>query len=124
MLLVTFLSISSINKIISNNEQIVELGNVSLLFTEKISDHLAYVNKLLIAIVDTNVATLEIQTDSHLCAFGKWYYSEERRNTEKAYPELASILQEVEEPHQKLHQSVAKMKGSTDPATIKTFFET
>jgi methyl-accepting chemotaxis protein len=42
----------------------------------------------------------EGELDPEKCVFGKWYYSHKL-----AYPELADIHKELEEPHKKLHQA-------------------
>ena len=51
----------------------------------------------------------EIETNPHNCEFGKWYYSEERKEAEKEVPALIPILSEMEEPHNKLHRSAKKI---------------
>ncbi|MEW5814818.1 MAG: methyl-accepting chemotaxis protein [Spirochaetota bacterium] len=72
-------------------------------------DHLNWamqVNKLF---TDPDVHTLGVETDPHKCAFGKWYYGEERREAEKLVPALKPVLAAIEGPHTELHQSAIKI---------------
>ncbi|MBN2712864.1 MAG: CZB domain-containing protein, partial [Planctomycetes bacterium] len=68
-------------------------------------DHLNWANKVNELLTDAKVTTLSVQTDPRECAFGKWYYGPERIEAEKKVPELRALLEQVEEPHNHLHES-------------------
>ena len=57
-----------------------------------------------------NEAQLEVQTDPHKCAFGKWLESEEARHLAATDPEFAQLLNNIIEPHNHLHASAVAMQ--------------
>ncbi|HDS16173.1 MAG TPA: bacteriohemerythrin [Proteobacteria bacterium] len=52
---------------------------------------------------------IKVETDDHLCNFGRWLYGEPRKELETLYPELAPILKDFEEPHRILHESIKEI---------------
>lgn len=63
---------------------------------------------------------LNVQTDPTLCAFGKWYYSPERKAAERVCPELAGILKDIEPAHTQLHHSAVEIGRCLDQADTST----
>ena len=57
-------------------------------------------------ILDDTVTKLNVVTDGRQCAFGKWFYSDGRRELEQRLPAVAPILDALEKPHLGLHASV------------------
>jgi methyl-accepting chemotaxis protein len=72
--------------------------NLQTALAQRWSEHLQWINDL--ANANQNREVFEGTLDPHQCAFGKWYYG---FTTED--PELASLLESMEEPHARLHQS-------------------
>ena len=60
---------------------------------------------------DENMTELPVEKDEHKCAFGKWFYGEERKKAEEAIPTLAPLLAKIEEPHAKVHQSAVEVEN-------------
>ena len=56
--------------------------------------------------LDDTVTKLNVVTDGRQCAFGKWFYSDGRRELEQRLPAVAPILDALEKPHLGLHASV------------------
>ncbi len=56
-----------------------------------------------------NSEKIEIQTDHTLCNFGKWLYGEAAAKTAQSDPVLARLLEEIKEPHKKLHESAKEI---------------
>ncbi len=52
---------------------------------------------------------LTVQTDPTKCSFGKWLYSEETGKIAQSDPEIATLLNHIKEPHNKLHDSAIKI---------------
>ncbi|MEA3466981.1 MAG: CZB domain-containing protein, partial [Thermodesulfobacteriota bacterium] len=52
---------------------------------------------------------LAVETDDHKCDLGQWLYGEPRKALEARYPQLASILSEIEAPHHRLHESIKEI---------------
>ncbi len=59
---------------------------------------------------------VEVGSDDHKCALGKWLYGSGRRELEARYPELAPILKSMEEPHSRLHYSIVDINANLTEA--------
>ncbi|MBN1418791.1 MAG: CZB domain-containing protein, partial [Planctomycetes bacterium] len=68
-------------------------------------DHFKWANAVAELLTNDAVTSLQVETDDHKCALGKWLYGEGRQEAEAAIPELVPILKSMEEPHAKLHAS-------------------
>ncbi|OGP70531.1 MAG: hypothetical protein A2Y80_03755 [Deltaproteobacteria bacterium RBG_13_58_19] len=74
------------------------------------------------------MTTLEVEKDPHKCAFGRWYYSDQRKAAEAKIPELAPLLKQVEDPHTRLHNSAVELekilqKGKEHRGEALTFYQ-
>ena len=111
LIIVTFWGIKGLNGIVSNSNDIIELDKLLSDIERKHNDHLKWateVNKLL---TDNNVTELNVQTDYHKCAFGKWYYGEGKTQAIKLIPALEPFLNDIEEPHKHLHESAIEISN-------------
>jgi methyl-accepting chemotaxis protein len=54
---------------------------------------------------------LGVEKDDHKCKFGKWYYSDDRKKLESLLPEIKPLLEKIEEPHSRLHESAKKIES-------------
>ncbi len=71
------------------------------------SDHLTWAHGVKDYVVNAEqVNRIDVVKDHHLCAFGKWYYSDEMDKFKREHPEFARIARDVEKPHKDLHESV------------------
>ena len=104
------LSFRGVTQMSHNAKDVVSKNNLIENLTRKEIDHLNWANKVAALLTDENVTELNVETDDHKCAFGKWLYSEERKEAEKQVPELASILKEIEGCHAHLHTSAIDIK--------------
>ncbi len=78
-------------------------SHLAQFFTEKKLDHAVWINKLQGAIIDHKDST-GVQLDEHKCGLGQFLYGDEIKAVKAASPELAEILDALEEPHRQLHQ--------------------
>ncbi len=78
-----------------------------LLWSERIND--LFLN---------NRPTLEIQTDPTQCALGKWLAGEDARRACAADPEFARLLEAIQEPHARLHESAVAIREAWQPAHL------
>ncbi len=102
--------------------EVIEVENLRTSMVQREVDHLNWEAKLEVFVLDEHVHELDIQLDHTQCGFGKWYYSEERKEAEKHFPKLASFLQAIEEPHRKLHESAQHIKSvykESDPEMVE-----
>jgi len=60
---------------------------------------------------DESITRVKAEGDPTQCAFGKWYYGEERRLLEKSVPEVMEALVEIEKHHNELHGGVEVIEG-------------
>lgn len=65
--------------------------------------------------------------DGHQCAFGKWFYSQGRKNLEMEVPGLGTIFSTLDQKHIALHKSAASIDESMkkgDAKAARALFET
>ena len=86
-------------------------------------DHLDWVMMVNRGVQEKTLSDLKVQTDYHKCKFGMWYYSDERKEVEKKFPEIIGFLKNIEEPHIKLHESVIDMKNVKDQEALIIYKE-
>ena len=90
-------------------EQVVDSNNLRGDIFQKEIDHLNWAAKVSTLLIDEKVTELDVQTDSTLCAFGKWYHGEGRKHAEQLLPELKDTLAQIEGPHERLHKSAIQI---------------
>jgi methyl-accepting chemotaxis protein len=102
-------------------------ANLGMFLAEKEADHLKWANTVLTFLVekqDNSATDLNVQTDHQLCGLGTFLYGEESRKVAASDPELARLLEEIREPHAKLHQSAKQIKeAGTESARVHALFE-
>ncbi len=100
-------------------QDVIQKNQLAQDLAQKEIDHLNWANQVVALITDENVTELTVQTDDHKCAFGQWLYSDAREDAEKAIPELASILKELEGPHRELHESAIEIGQHFQRADVR-----
>lgn len=85
----------------------LELGNF---LREKKTDHLAWAHKVKDVFVDPSIQSINAETDPHKCGLGVWMHSSETKNLRNTDAEFDNLMQELEDPHNKLHQSAAQIQ--------------
>jgi methyl-accepting chemotaxis protein len=98
-------SIFGIQGIVNNAEEVIDGNELRGNMVSREVDHLNWAMDLNKLLTDEDVNELLVETDYRECEFGKWYYSEAREEAERLVPQIRPILQEVEEPHRRLHES-------------------
>ena len=107
--IVAFWSIIGIYFLINDSESMVKGNNFQSTLKQIYVDHLKWTVNLSEFVMKQNENELNIEKNSHNCAFGKWYYGDERLALEKEVPQLKELLNKIESPHEKLHQSAIKI---------------
>ncbi|MBI5592766.1 MAG: CZB domain-containing protein [Deltaproteobacteria bacterium] len=74
-------------------------------------DHLNWARKAGQFQTDEKLVSLGVETDEHKCAFGKWYYGDEREKAEQEIPGIKTFLTQIEDPHRKLHKSAQALEA-------------
>ncbi|MFW6263564.1 MAG: methyl-accepting chemotaxis protein, partial [Thermotogota bacterium] len=91
-------------------EQYVDIDPAwSGFFAQKERDHYQWMTTLLSELMNQQ-DTLSVQLNHRLCEFGQFLYSQEASDFAKTDPLLAQYLEEIKEPHQKLHDSAGQIQ--------------
>ncbi len=121
LVMLTFLgtwAILGIGGIVRDAEEVIGGNRLRGDTTQRVVDHLHWANQVNALITDDSVQTLQVETDPHKCAFGRWYYGDERKQAEGLVPSLTPILAAIEEPHRKLHESAIAIGKSYRTADL------
>ena len=77
---------------------------------QKEVDRLNWVADVSRLFTDETLTSLDVETDDHACSFGKWLYSDDRKNAQTLIPELAPLFKAIEAPHREMHTSAIAIK--------------
>lgn len=119
-------SVLGLGSVVNNAEEVIEGNKLRSNIVQKMVDHLEWASQVNQLITNDQVTSLNVQTDPHKCAFGKWYYGEERKEAEKLVPHIKEPLAELEEHHNLLHASAVEIKEvfhQTDEQLSSFLFE-
>lgn len=111
LLVATFWAVNGIQRIIWDAEEVIAGNKLKSEMTQKEVDHLNWAKEVNKFLNNQQTNSLNVETNAHNCAFGKWYYSQERKHAEELVPEIAPLLAAIEAPHEHLHQSVVAIKS-------------
>jgi methyl-accepting chemotaxis protein len=107
-----------IEGIVGNAKEVIAGNALRGNFTQKVVDHLKWAEKVNELLTNSQVHTLEVQTDPHKCGFGKWFYSDERTRAETMVPAIAPLMGEIERHHNALHESAVEIGEKYAPADV------
>ncbi len=105
----------------------VEAEKLNISIAKRESQHLQWVNDLLRYLISPQGSSLGITTDPTQCGFGQWYSGAQRREMERMFPEITSILHEIDAPHKALHSSahsIEEARKANDDAKAREIFTT
>jgi len=103
--LVVTLSFTGVGSIVGNAKEVISGNELDAVMTQREVDHLNWASQVNALLTDARVTHLSVQTDDHKCGFGKWLYSDARKEAETLVPALVPLLKEIETPHAHLHNS-------------------
>ncbi len=109
MIITATWSLLGISDILTDAEEVIDGNKLRAELENKYVDHLLWANNVNELLTDENTTELNIQTDHHKCAFGKWYYGEGRKEAEHLAPALKPLFEKIAEPHENLHKSALKI---------------
>ncbi|MFW5760600.1 MAG: methyl-accepting chemotaxis protein [Cyclobacteriaceae bacterium] len=111
LIVVIIWSVTGMGSVLSNANQVIEGNKLRADIERKYVQHLQWSADLNNFITDEEVTELTVETNDHLCAFGQWFYGEEKEHVVKLVPELAQDIEAMEEPHRLLHNSAVDIKN-------------
>lgn len=107
---VVTITIFGIGGIMDNAEEVIGGNKLRTEISQRVIDHLNWTENVSQYLNDDNVKNLNVETNPHNCAFGKWYYSDARKDAETLIPELRPLLAAIEKPHTDLHASAIEIE--------------
>jgi methyl-accepting chemotaxis protein len=110
LIVVSLLTLFGFAEIKKANQELTQKKDSALFLVEKEIDHLGFVGKIKDLFLDQEVTTLTVKTDHTKCSLGQWLYSRETEKMMQKDKHLAGLITRVKIPHEKLHQSAAKIK--------------
>ncbi len=118
-LIVGIVTPRDINQIITNAGEIIQSNRLDAKLAGIEIEHLNWVTKLDSYLTDPSITSLNIETNEHKCAFGKWLYGSGRRQAERLIPSLAPLLSKIETAHAALHKTAIAIAESGSDAAGK-----
>lgn len=112
LLFIATWAIMGIGGIVKNANEVIEGNKLRTEMNEKYVQHLLWAGEVAKLLTDEHVTELSVETDHHLCEFGKWYYGEGRKHAERLAPELKPIFDKFEIPHKELHRTATEIKST------------
>ena len=103
------LSYTGVEGIVANASEVIGGNKLDGNLAQKEVDHLNWASKVSALLTDDSITELDVQTDDHQCAFGKWLYGEGRKEAEQQIPSIAPMLKEIEGYHADLHASAIEI---------------
>ena len=78
-------------------------------------DHINWMGQVSDLFLHDDITVLGAETNPTKCRLGKWLNSEEAKNVAAADPEVGKLIEQLKEPHSRLHQSAARIKETFVP---------
>ena len=103
------LAFYGVGGIVNNASTVIEGNRLDADLAQREVDHLNWATELNRFLSDDKVNELKVETDPRQCAFGRWYYGDDRHRAETELPLLKPLLQQIEKPHMDLHQSAVEV---------------
>ncbi|MFW5883015.1 MAG: methyl-accepting chemotaxis protein [Verrucomicrobiota bacterium] len=116
LLIVSVIAFNGATSIVRNANDVISGNKLDGMLAQREVDHLNWAAQVNALLTDDKVTELHVETDHHECGFGQWYHSEERALLIERYPNLRPILDEIDEPHQRLHASAITIEEHFDQA--------
>jgi len=107
-------AITGIGSIVGDAQESIEGNKIRSNIEARIIEHLNWGNNVSQFVTNDDVDEMNVGLDPRKCNLGKWYYGEERKHAEEQFPSIKPILEKMEEPHRKLHESAQKIKELYD----------
>jgi uncharacterized phage infection (PIP) family protein YhgE len=111
VLIVGFMGWNGVSNSLKATEKMSYNDNIGKNLLQREIDHLNWARKVGEFQRNENMTELNVEKDERKCAFGKWYYSEDCKKLGMEIPEVRELLQRIDEPHKKLHQSARELEG-------------
>ena len=119
LLVLVVLCFTGVGQIVDNAGEVIYGNALDAEMGQREIDHLNWVNKVNKLLTDDCVTELNAELDHTQCAFGKWLHGQDRKQAQQRVKGLGDILDELETPHQHLHESAVLIKASFYQANVQ-----
>ena len=92
------LAILGVGRIIDNSGEVTRSNTLRNQIARREVDHLSWTSSVQNAMIRGTAKDLNVQVDPHKCAFGKWYYGDDRKKAEAVFPGIGDFLGSIENP--------------------------
>jgi len=106
---VVVLALAGIGGTADRAQKVIDGQALEASLAQRELDHLEWLGQVGALLTDGSVTELAAEAGDHRCAFGKWLYSDARREAEGKVEALAPLLKQIEAPHRELHESAVRM---------------
>lgn len=103
-------TLHSLDRLEDSSQRASDVARLRTEMVEREIDHLHWATKVNSLWTDANSSTLDLQTRAHQCDLGRWLYSSQRQKAEQLVAELKPLLAQLEEPHERLHESAEQIR--------------
>ena len=110
LIILAAINYRGVGGIVSNAATVIAGNKLTALLVQKEVDHLNWATQVNNLLTDEQVTSLTVELDDHRCSLGGWLYGEGRQQAELLVPVLAPLLQKLEEPHFRLHDSARQIE--------------
>ena len=86
---------TGVSGIVDNADEMITSKKIDSFLAQIESDHLKWVNELSALFIHDSVTEVDVETDDHKCGLGKGLYGEGRKEAEKVFPSIASLLKSL-----------------------------
>ncbi|SYZ73090.1 Chemotaxis sensory transducer [Candidatus Zixiibacteriota bacterium] len=117
---VAFWSYFGINGILKNAGLVINSNYIVSEMAQREVDHLNWTKKVMNGLISDNPSEISVEVDPHKCGFGGWFYGEGRTNAQEFLPGLKPIFEEIEGPHNHLHESAIAINKVLADQNIET----
>ncbi len=121
---VVVIGVTGVGRIVRDADDVIAGNQLKAELQQREIDHLNWALKVMTATQQGAASAGDIQTDPTKCAFAKWYYSDDRKHTEQAIPEIAAVLDKIDAPHRRLHESAARILATDGPEATAIYRDT
>ena len=104
-------SVAGITSIVHDGKEVAGGNKLTSELLQREVDHLNWAQAVSRFVYDDKARELKVQLDHTQCGFGKWYYGGGRARAVLLLPKLGETLDQIEEPHRKLHESAARIQA-------------
>lgn len=121
LVIIALISLLGFRSVLQSANESIKSDDFRAQLLQSYNAHLHWSKELSQSIYADQDNRVKVELNHTLCAFGRWYYGESRREAEVLIQNLAPVMSQMEEPHKLLHQSAGHIKKLIEEATDEEY---